>query len=130
MINLIGSFLFQSDGSAAPALGLGFLVVWLGIAVLMVVSAWIVFTKAGEPGWAAIIPIYNVFVFLKIAGKPAWWFILFLIPLVNFVIVIMVSIAFAQNFGKGTGFGIGIAFLGFIFIPILAFTDAQYRPVS
>ena len=130
MINLIGAFLLQSSDGSAGMIGLGFLVVWLAIAVLSVVSAWIVFTKAGEPGWASIVPIYNAFVILRIAGKPAWWFVLFLIPLVNIVIIIMVGVSLAQNFGKGTGFGVGLAFLGFIFLPILAFSDAQYSPVS
>ena len=128
MVNLIGAFLWQSDGGGA--MGYVFLLVMLAVVALMIASAWIVFTKAGEPGWAALVPIYNVFVFLKIAGKPAWWFVLFLIPLVSIVIEIMVCISFAKNFGKETGFGLGLAFLGFIFFPILAFSDAQYSPVS
>lgn len=90
-------------------------------------SVWRVFEKAGQPGWAAIIPIYNFYIMIKIANKPGWWLILMLIPLVNLVISILVSIAFANSFGKGVGFGLGLAFLGFIFFPILAFGDAQYK---
>lgn len=85
-----------------------------------------VFTKAGQPGWAAIIPIYNFWILLKIAGKPGWWIVLLFVPLVNFVVIFMISIAIARNFGKGVGFGIGLVFLSFIFYPILAFTDATY----
>ncbi len=98
------------------------------IAVFMIAAMWKVFEKAGEPGWAAIIPIYNVIVLLKIAGRPAWWILLYLVPLVNIVIAVMVSIDIAKRFGKGTGFGIGLAFLGLIFYPILGFGDAQYNP--
>ena len=99
------------------------------IIVLMIVAMWKVFVKAGQPGWAAIIPIYNTYIFLKIAGKPGWWLILFFIPIVNLVVAIIAAIAFAANFGKSTGFAIGMIFLPFIFIPMLAFGDAAYVPV-
>jgi hypothetical protein len=102
-------------------------IVWLIFIVVVIASMWKVFDKAGKPGWAAIIPIYNTIVILQIAGKPLWWFLLFLIPLVNIVIAIIVYIDFAKSFGKGTGFGLGLAFLGFIFFPILAWGDAQYQ---
>ena len=94
--------------------------------LLMVASMWKVFTKAGEPGWASLIPIYNIIVWCKIVGRPAWWFLLLLIPCVNFVILIMLCIDLAKSFGKGAGFGIGLVLLGFIFFPILAFSSAQY----
>lgn len=117
-----------SNGAAA-GIGMGILIVYLAILLLAIISMWKIFTKAGEPGWAAIVPIYNAIVLLKIAGKPAWWIILMLIPFVNIVIMFMVCINLAQNFGKSTGFGIGLALLGFIFGPILAFGDARYQPV-
>ena len=100
--------------------------IWLGVAVFIIVSLWKVFVKAGQPGWGAIIPIYNAYLLLKIAGRPGWWLLLWLIPIVNIIIAIVVSIDIAGKFGKGTGFGIGLAFLGFIFYPILAFSDAAY----
>jgi Family of unknown function (DUF5684) len=118
----------QPGGAAAAAFGLVTTLIGLVITVVVIAGIWKVFTKAGEPGWAAIIPIYNLIVLLKVAGKPLWWFILFLIPFVNFIVLILVAIAVARNFGKGTGFGLGLAFLGFIFFPILGFGDAQYRP--
>lgn len=113
-------------GGAAAGMGIGAMILWLAIAVLMIASMWKVFTKAGEPGWAAIVPIYNIIVLLKIAGRPIWWIILLLIPVVNIVVLILVSIDIAKRFGKGTGFGIGLALLGIIFYPILAFGDARY----
>lgn len=100
--------------------------VWLVFVVVILVSFWKVFTKAGQPGWACIIPIYNAIVLLKIAGKPVWWFLLLLIPGVNLVVGILACMAIAKNFGKGAGFGLGLFFLGIIFFPILGFGDAQY----
>jgi uncharacterized membrane protein YhaH (DUF805 family) len=90
---------------------------------------WKVYVKAGEPGWAAIIPIYNIIVLLRIAGKPWWWILLLLIPLVNIIIGILVHIDLAKTFGQTVLFGIGLMFLGFIFYPILAFGDARYNKV-
>ena len=100
--------------------------VYLALAIVVIVAWWKVFTKAGKPGWACLIPIYNTIVMLEIAEKPLWWLVLFFIPIANLVAMIMMSVAIAQLFGKGTGFGIGIAFLGFIFIPILGFGSATY----
>jgi hypothetical protein len=122
-------FAFQSDMSAAGAgaMGIVILLVELVIAVLCIAGIWKVFTKAGEPGWAAIVPIYNLLVMLKIAGKPAWWFILFLIPGVGAIMAIIVAIGIAEKFGKGAGFGIGLALLPMIFYPMLGFGDAQYQ---
>jgi hypothetical protein len=103
------------------------LLIELSIIVAIVAGIWKVFAKAGKPGWAAIIPIYNLIVILQIAGKPMWWIILFFIPLVNLIMAILVGIAIARKFGKGDGFGVGLALLGPIFYPILGFGDAQYQ---
>ncbi len=105
-------------------------IISLAVCVLMIVSVWKVFTKAGKPGWASIIPIYNMIVLLEIAGKPIWWIILMLIPVVNLVIAIVVAIAIAEQFGKGPGFGVGLALLGIVFYPILAFSDASYVGIA
>ncbi|GEP45141.1 hypothetical protein BGE01nite_44320 [Brevifollis gellanilyticus] len=103
------------------------MVIGLAFIVILIAALWKVFTKAGEPGWACLVPFYNIIVLLKISGKPLWWIILFIIPFVNFIIAILVSIGLAKSFGKGAGFGIGLALLGFIFYPILAFGDARYQ---
>lgn len=106
------------------------LLIFFIIVIFIIASFWRVFTKANQPGWACIIPIYNFYIMLKIANKPAWWLILMIIPFVNFVIAILVSIGIAKAFGKGEGFGLGLAFLGFIFFPILAFGDAEYKALE
>jgi hypothetical protein len=103
------------------------LIISLIIALLMIVAMWKVFTKTGQPGWASIIPIYNLYIWCKIVGRPWWWILLMLIPFVNFIILIILCIDTAKSFGKGAGFGIGLALLGIIFWPILGFGSAQYQ---
>jgi hypothetical protein len=102
------------------------LLIFLPLFVLMVISCWKVFIKAGQPGWACIVPIYNIYIILIIGRKPIWWLFLFFIPYVSIVMNILAHIAMAENFGKGIGFGIGLAFLPFVFYPILAFGSAEY----
>jgi hypothetical protein len=94
----------------------------------MIAAMWKVFEKAGEPGWAAIIPIYNFLVLLKISGKPMWWIILFFIPLVNLIVAIVMLCSLAKNFGKGGGFALGLLLLPPVFYPMLAWGDARYQP--
>lgn len=120
---------FDQGGGGLAAAGCGALMslVWLAVVIVIIAGLWKVFVKAGKPGWAAIVPIYNFIVLLEIVGKPIWWIVLMFIPLVNFIIAIIVSIELAAKFGKSVAFGIGIALLGFIFIPILGFGDAKYR---
>jgi Family of unknown function (DUF5684) len=125
------AFLAQTDeqttsaaGAAGGAVGC---LIGLVVGLLLIVSMWKVFSKAGQPGWAAIIPIYNIYVLCKVAGRPGWWLLLMLIPLVNFIIAIILNIDIAKKFGKGVGFGIGMIFLPFIFYPILGFGSAQYQ---
>jgi hypothetical protein len=120
----------QSTGAAGAAGGVVGGLIGLVVGVLMIVSMWKVFSKAGQPGWAAIIPIYNIYIMCKIAGRPGWWVLLMLIPLVNFIIAIILLIDIAKSFGKGVGFALGLIFLGLIFWPILAFGSAQYQGPS
>lgn len=124
------ALLFAQDDSGGGAGGAIMMFVWLAVVVGVIAGFWKTFEKAGKPGWAAIIPIYNVIVLLEIAGKPIWWIVLMIIPVVNLIVSILVSIEVAKNFGKGVGFGLGLAFLGFIFYPILGFGDARYQPAS
>lgn len=91
-------------------------------------AAWKVFEKAGQPGWAAIVPIYNFIVWIKIAGKPVWWILPMIIPLVNIYFICSVFHNVSKNFGHGLGFTLGLLFLGGLFIPILGFGDSEYRP--
>jgi hypothetical protein len=101
---------------------------YIAIIVVIIAAMWKVFEKAGQPGWAAIVPIYNAYVLTcEIAKKEILWFILMFIPFVGIIASIMVSLEVARKFGKSDGFGIGLAFLPFIFYPMLAFGDAQYQ---
>ena len=99
----------------------------LAVVLVIIASVWKVFTKAGEPGWAAIVPIYNVITLAKVAGKEWWWGLLVLLPCIGIIMSIILSIAVAEKFGKGTGFGIGLGLLPFIFYPILGFGSAEYQ---
>lgn len=100
--------------------------VTLAIAAVMIIAYWRVFSKAGQPGWAAIVPIYNIIVLLQIVGRPLWFIVLFFIPFVNAIAAIIVAVDLAKSFGKGGGFAAGLIFLFPIFILILAFGDARY----
>lgn len=97
-------------------------------ALIVIAGMWKTFEKAGKPGWAAIVPIYNMYVVTEISGKEILWFILMLVPCVNIVALFVVSMDVAKNFGQGPGFGIGLALLPYIFYPILGFGSARYQP--
>lgn len=114
-------------GLCAGGCGCLFAIVYLAFLLIPIISAWKIFVKAGEPGWAALIPIYNIIIVLKIVDRPIWWLVLFLIPLVNFVAAVFICIDLAKKFGKDTLFGIGLLLLGIVFFPILAFGDAKYQ---
>ncbi|MES2109948.1 MAG: DUF5684 domain-containing protein [Bacteroidota bacterium] len=96
------------------------------ISVITIIGQWKVFAKAGKPGWACIIPIYNIIVMLEIVGKPIWWVILFFIPCVNIIFGIWTLNLVSKSFGQSEGFTIGLLFLGFIFWPILGFGNYPY----
>ena len=99
----------------------------LALALIAIIGLWKMFVKAGQPGWAVLIPIYNAYILLKIVGRPGWWLLLFLIPLVNIAIAIVVSIDVAKSFGQGALFGIILIFLlGGIGYLILGFGDYRY----
>lgn len=102
------------------------IVIYFAILILMIASMWKIYTKAGKPGWAAIVPIYNLVVLLEMVGKPWWWLFLMLIPIVNIVLIIIVTHKLSVSFGKGAGFTVGLILLGIVFYPMLAFGDAKY----
>lgn len=99
----------------------------IAIVVFLIAAQWKIYTKAGKPGWACIIPIYNTIVLLEIVGKPTWWILLLLIPGVNLVIGIWVTNLLSKSFGKDEGFTVGLILLSFIFYPLLGFGDAEYQ---
>lgn len=97
------------------------------LAIILIVSFWKVFEKAGQAGWKSLIPIYNYVVFLSIIEKPVWWIILLFVPVVSFIILIIMHVELAKRFGKGLLYGLGLCFLPVIFFPLLAFGDATYE---
>ncbi len=117
----------MNETASAGGMGMVGGIIWLAVVILMLASMWRIFTKAGQPGWACIVPIYNAYIMLKIAGKPGWWLLLMFIPLVNFVVAILALVGLANNFGKGGGYVAGMLFLPIIFYPMLAFGDAHYQ---
>lgn len=106
--------------------GLGTNAFGLALCIVVFVALIKVFQKAGRQWWELIIPIYNMYVFIKIAGKPGWWILLHFVPIVNIVVFIIVTHNLSKSFGKDGGFTLGLLFLPFIFYPILGFGDASY----
>ena len=104
------------------ALIIPFIIIW----VVMVIAHWKIYEKAGKPGWAAIVPIYNIIVLLEIVGKPTWWILLFLVPCVNIVFLVWTTNLLSKSFGQSEGFTVGLLLLGIIFYPMLGFGNYQY----
>lgn len=98
----------------------------IALFIFGVIVNWRIFTKAGRPGWESLIPIYSTYIMIKIAGKPGWWLLMLLIPLVNIYFAVWLINMISKSFGKDEGFTVGLLILGFIFWPILAFSSAKY----
>lgn len=107
--------------------GLFLWILYIAVIFFYLFCMWKLFVKAGKPGWAAIVPFYNIYIELEILGQPWWFLLLMFVPVANIVISIMIIFGLAKVFGKSVGFGFGILFLSIIFIPILAFGDAKYE---
>jgi hypothetical protein len=103
------------------------LFVTLALTAVVFAGFWKTFEKAGEPGWAGLIPIYNLYVLVRISGNAWWWFVLFFIPVINFFATLKISIDVAGKFNKGLLFGLGLTFISFVFYPLLGFGDYQYQ---
>ncbi len=133
LLSIWSSPVLQQDDTGLLALltsGVG-LFCSLIFVLLLIASMWRTFTKAGQPGWAAIIPIYNIYVLLQIVGRPGWWLILYFIPFVNIIVGLLVSIDLAKSFGKSAAWGVILLFffniIGYL---ILGFGDATYKGPS
>jgi hypothetical protein len=101
--------------------------IYLAVIVLWVLGMWCVFAKAGESGWQALIPFWNAMILLKIVGRPRWWLIPYLIPVVGLILFIVVANDLAKSFGRGAGTAVGLILLQPIFIMILGFGSAEYH---
>lgn len=107
-------------------------IIYLGVVIALIAGMWKAFVKTGAPGWGCLVPFYNIYLMTKMADKPAWWIVLALIPLINIIVIIIMSIEVAKGFGKSDGFGVGLGLFSFIFWPILGFGDATWQkaPIS
>ncbi|HXO32918.1 MAG TPA: DUF5684 domain-containing protein [Candidatus Acidoferrales bacterium] len=125
-MTMISAVIVQ-DQTLGAALGAIFMIIMLALTVLVFVGFWKVFTKAGQPGWAALIPLYNAYILTKIAGRPGWWVLMLMIPFVNLAFGILLAIDIARAFGQGAAFGVVLLFLlsgiGYL---VLGFGDYRY----
>lgn len=113
--------------SESGELSLMMLLLPIAITLVIIAAFWKVFEKAGEEGWKAIVPFYNTYTLFRIAGRNGWGFLLLAIPLVNIVVIAMVSIDLAKHFDKSTAFGIfGLLLFPYVGYPMLAFGEAEY----
>jgi hypothetical protein len=121
---------FDPDvAAAAGAAALGaFLLIYAIIFIIFAIGLWKMFSKAGIPGILAFIPIVNLFFIPQVGGKPAWWGIMLLLPIINVVFLILTCLAIAERFGRGVGTVLGLIFLPMIFTCILGFGSAKWTP--
>lgn len=117
------------DYSSTPAFNPLPTIISLVLCVFVLVCMWIIFRKAGKPGWAAIVPFYNLYVLFDITWGSGMRFLLMLIPLYNIILGIQTQIRLAKAFGKGGGFAAGLIFLPYVFMPLLAFGKGTYQGV-
>jgi len=122
------SYYGQAYGTVSidPAVFVIPMIMGLVFGLLTIIGMWKVFTKAGVPGWGAIIPFYNMYLLFKITMGNGWLFLLLLIPIVNFIMLIIVYVKLAAAFNKGAGYILGLIFLNPIFIMMLGFSSAEY----
>jgi uncharacterized protein DUF5684 len=100
--------------------------VWLGVVVVLIAAYWRIFSKAGRPGWASLIPIYNMVTLLHITGRSGWWVVGMCVPLLNLFVFIRLVFELAGAFGRGIGFGFGLLLLSPVFVPVLGFGGSRY----
>ncbi len=112
--------------SMFPEMGLGMTLFYIAVMVVFIIAEWRIYEKGGQPGWAVLIPFYNLYVLLIMVGRPWWWLLLMLIPGVNFIVGIIVLNDLSKSFGQGVGFTLGLIFLSPIFILLLGFGDFKY----
>jgi hypothetical protein len=105
-------------------------IIILAVTILILISMWKIYAKAGQPGWAIIIPVFSTVVFFRIIGKPWWWLFLWMLPIINIIWIIWSYNLLSKSFGRSEGFTIGIILLPIIFIPILAFGSKYIGPAG
>lgn len=113
-------------GAVAIVIWLFVVLIVLAVSILMIIAMWRIFTKAGKPGWASLVPIYNMVVMMQIVGRPEWQVVLMFLPFAHIYISIVLPLDLAKSFGKTTGFGVLMIFFPAIMNPILAFGSSRY----
>lgn len=116
----------QAMVAAIASFGIGVWLFAMAICVVTIVGMWKMFVKAGKPGWAAIVPFYNMYCLFDMAFGNGWLFLLTFVPCANAIIIIILWFKLAKAFGQGVGFGFGLLFLNTIFMLILGFGSAEY----
>jgi hypothetical protein len=125
--NIYNSEMGAAGAASGTGMNIVLLLLLLGVIAFMIVAMWRVFEKAGQPGWTALIPIYNTYILLKIASRPGWWLLLLFIPFVNFIVSLVVHYDVAKAFGRGMGYMLLLAFVPIIGWPLLAWGDVKYK---
>ncbi len=120
-----GIYDITTNNAGLTALFIGIIIFSLILSIIMIISYWKIFKKKGKPGWATLVPIYNVIVQIQVANLSMIYFLLLLIPFVNIYAIIKINISLAKSFNKSTGFGIGLLLLPIIFVPLLAFSEEE-----
>lgn len=113
-------------GAVAVVIWLIVILVMLAVGIFMAIAMWRIFTKAGKPGWASLVPIYNMVVMMQIVGRPEWQVVLMFLPFAHIYISIVLPLDLAKSFGKTAGFGVLMLFFPAIMYPILAFGSSRY----
>jgi hypothetical protein len=139
MNHTIASLLAQAEGNEeAVAAGImaffaAFFLVFVAIGLVTLIGMWKVFAKAGQPGWAVLVPIYNIIVLLRVAGLPWYWIFapfVAIIPILGWIAyivwIVWVHHRISTRFGQGVGFTIGLTLLSPIFFLILGFGSSKY----
>ncbi|MCB1324177.1 MAG: signal peptidase I [Spirochaetales bacterium] len=95
----------------------------------VVVGMWMIFEKAGRPGWKALIPVYNLIILLDIIGRPRWWIVFYLLIISAPIAALINAIDLGTRFGQERGWGvIWLWLLSFVGYPRLAFGPYIYAP--
>lgn len=128
--NMVTTTMTPEETATLLGLAVGTVVyffVSLAITIVYLIALWRIFAKAGEAGWKALIPIYNYYIILKIVGRPGWWLVLLLLPIVNIIVLLLVAVDLAKSFGKSDVFGVVAVWLFTIIgYMILGFGKAKY----
>ena len=103
-----------------------YFIIILICSIAIIAGVWKTYEKANEAGWKCLIPIYSSYIQAKISVGNGWMFLLVVIPLIGWIFNIYLTFKFAQSFGKGVLFTLGLIFLPIIFYPILGFGSAEY----